>query len=48
MSSFVSNSNKKTYREPKLTVYGSLTHMTGAASSTKSNKDGGNNSTKTA
>ncbi len=48
MSASVSNSNKKTYREPKLTVYGSLTQMTAANGSAKSNKDGGANSTKTA
>jgi len=40
--------NKKSYREPKLVVYGNLTDMTGAVSSTKSNMDGGANNTKTA
>ena len=40
--------NKKLYREPKLAVYGSLTHMTGAIGSTKSAMDGGANNTKTA
>ena len=39
---------KKSYREPKLVVYGNLTDMTGAISSAKANMDGGNNSTKTA
>ena len=48
MSSSVSNPNKKTYHEPTLTVYGNLTHMTGAMGTTKSNKDGGANNSKTA
>jgi hypothetical protein len=48
MNSSIALAKKKIYREPKLAVYGSLTHMTAAVSSTKSNKDGGNNSTKTA
>jgi hypothetical protein len=48
MNSPVSLPNKKSYREPKLAVYGSLTHMTNAVSSAKSNMDGGANNTKTA
>jgi hypothetical protein len=48
MNSSVALAKKKIYREPKLALYGSLAHMTAAISSIKSNKDGGNNSTKTA
>jgi hypothetical protein len=48
MDSSVALAKKKIYREPKLAVYGSLTHMTAAVSSIKSSKDGGANNSKTA
>jgi hypothetical protein len=48
MDSSVALAKKKIYREPKLAVYGSLTHMTAAVSAIKSHKDGGANNTKTA
>ena len=48
MDTSVSLPNKKAYHEPKLAVYGSITHLTRALGTTKSNKDGGSNNTKTA
>ncbi len=49
MNSCTEMPNKKVYRTPSLTRYGSLTEMTAANQNMQSNKDGGTgNSSKTA
>jgi hypothetical protein len=45
MNSCTEMPNKKVYRTPSLTRYGSLTEMTAANSNKQSNKDGGTGNT---
>jgi hypothetical protein len=41
MNSYTEMPNKKIYRTPKFTTYGSLTEMTAASSNKQSTRDGG-------